>query len=158
MEPIFAPSSLPTVGFAFATGSRKAASPAATWYIAAGLVSASSDFGRISTEFVVRTSFLPLMSCGASAAEVEFRLEEVGEFVGDSPGEADLLAVGTESRGHTISKASPRADRLVMAGGDQARLQRAFFGSLAEDVALRLEQPMILVGAGIGGHDVPGLG
>lgn len=45
-----------------------------------------------------------------------------------------------------------------MAGGDQARLGRVFFGFLAEDVALRLEQPTILVRAGIGWPDMPGLG
>jgi len=65
------------------------------------------------------------------------------------PGEAYYTAVATESRVHHILQTAQDHDIVVMATGMPRGLQRLFFGSVAEDVAVRIDRPMIIVRGGI---------
>lgn len=60
--------------------------------------------------------------------------------------QADVLA--TDSRLHSILEAAEGHDLIIMNAVGQGRLSRAFFGSLAEDVAQRVDETMLLVRAG----------
>jgi len=63
----------------------------------------------------------------------------------DMPGQTVYSAVATESRAHHILQAAQHHDIVVMATGMPRGLRRLFFGSVAEDVAVRIERPMIIV-------------
>ncbi len=65
------------------------------------------------------------------------------------PGEAVYSAVATESRVHHILQAAQDHDIVVMATGMRSGLRRLFFGSLAEDVAMRIDRPMIIMRGGM---------
>ncbi len=65
------------------------------------------------------------------------------------PGEAVYSAVATESRAHHILQAAQGHDIVVMATGTRGGLGRLFFGSLAEDVAVRIDRPMIIMRGGM---------
>ncbi len=67
----------------------------------------------------------------------------------DLPCEAHYTAVATESRVHHILQAAQDHDIVVMATGTRAGLRRLFFGSLAEDVAIRINRPMIIMHGGM---------
>ncbi|NSW55743.1 MAG: cation:proton antiporter [Armatimonadetes bacterium] len=64
------------------------------------------------------------------------------------PGQVSCRAVATDSRVHTVLEAAQDHDVVVMAASSQTGLARVFFGSLAEDVAQRIDKPMLLVRAG----------
>jgi len=66
----------------------------------------------------------------------------------DLPGDAVYSAVATESRVHHILQAAQDHDIVVMATGMPRGLQRLFFGSVAEDVAIRINRPMIIMRGG----------
>jgi len=65
------------------------------------------------------------------------------------PGEAVYSAVATESRVHHILQAAQDHDIVVMATGMPRGLHRLFFGSVAEDVAVRINRPMIIMRGGM---------
>ncbi|UCF35548.1 MAG: cation:proton antiporter [Acidobacteriota bacterium] len=65
-------------------------------------------------------------------------------------------AIGTESRMHSILKEAEQHDLVIMSASGQRGLRRVFFGSLAEDVALRIEQPMLLIRGGIESRPLEG--
>ena len=58
----------------------------------------------------------------------------------------DVLS--TDSRIHSIIEAAQGHDLIIMNAVGQGRLSRVFFGSLAEDVAQRVDETMLLVRAG----------
>jgi len=60
--------------------------------------------------------------------------------------EVDVLA--TDSRLHSILGAAEGHDLIIMNAAGQGRLSRVFFGSLAEDVAQRVDETMLLIRAG----------
>jgi nucleotide-binding universal stress UspA family protein len=64
--------------------------------------------------------------------------------------EIDVLA--TDSRLHSILEAARGHDLIIMNAVGQGRLSRVFFGSLAEDVAQRVDETMLLVRAGMEGN------
>ncbi|MGC9320043.1 MAG: universal stress protein, partial [Armatimonadota bacterium] len=65
------------------------------------------------------------------------------------PGACRCQAVAAESRVHEIIEAAHRHDIIVMASSGRRGLRRAFFGSLAEDVAQRTPRTMLLVSGGL---------
>ena len=65
------------------------------------------------------------------------------------PSQVRCEAVAAESRSHTVLQAAEDHDIIVMATSSQRGLRRAFFGSLAEDVALRSKKTMLLVHGGL---------
>jgi len=67
----------------------------------------------------------------------------------DLPGEVVYSAVATESRVHHILQAAQDHDIVVMATGMPRGLHRLFFGSVAEDVAIRIDRPMIIMRGGM---------
>ena len=64
--------------------------------------------------------------------------------------EIDVLA--TDSRLHSILEAARGHDLIIMNVAGQGRLRRVFFGSLAEDVAQKVDETMLLVRAGMEGN------
>jgi len=54
----------------------------------------------------------------------------------------------TDSRFHSIIDSVRKHDLIIMSIQGKGRLSRAFFGSLAEDVAQRVDETMLLVRAG----------
>ena len=58
----------------------------------------------------------------------------------------DVLS--TDSRIHSILEEASGHDLIIMNAVGQGRLNRVFFGSLAEDVAQRVDATMLLVRAG----------
>lgn len=83
--------------------------------------------------------------------ELEAAASEVMEWPGvrHIPDQVRCEAVAAESRAHTILQAAEDHDIIVMATTSQRGLRRAFFGSLAEDVALRSKRTMLLVHGGL---------
>jgi len=65
------------------------------------------------------------------------------------PGTFACKAVAAESRVHVIIEAAEEHDIIVMASSGRRGLPRAFFGSLAEDVALQTPKPMLMVAGGM---------
>jgi len=96
-----------------------------------------------------RIRFLRLMPHEASNGELEQRAEQLREALPESLKESRCDATATESRVHRILEASANHDIVVMSASDQRGLRRVFFGSLAEDVALRIDRPMLLVRGGM---------
>lgn len=94
-------------------------------------------------------TFLRLMPHETSAKELETRAEHVRKALGGSLARSTCRAVGTDSRVHTIIDNSSGYDIVVMSATDQRGLRRVFFGSLAEDVAVRIDRPMLLVRGGM---------
>ncbi len=65
------------------------------------------------------------------------------------PGHVACTPVAAESRVHTILQAAEDHDIIVMATSSARGLRRAFFGSLAEDVAQRVGKSMLIVHGGL---------
>jgi nucleotide-binding universal stress UspA family protein len=65
------------------------------------------------------------------------------------PGNCSCSAQAVESRVHAILEAAEDHDIIVMASSGRRGIQRAFFGSLAEDVALQTPVPMLMVAGGM---------
>ncbi len=65
------------------------------------------------------------------------------------PGTVTSLAITADSRVHAILEAAEQHDIVVMATNSRTGLRRAFFGSLAEDVAQQLHKPILLVRGGL---------
>lgn len=93
-------------------------------------------------------TFLRLMPHETSPTELTARAERVRKALGGRLARSDCRAVGTDSRVHTIIDNSNGYDIVVMSATDQRGLRRVFFGSLAEDVAVRIDRPMLLVRGG----------
>ncbi len=98
-----------------------------------------------------RITVLGLMPPDTSQSEID--VSQAGligwEPCQDLPGQAVYSAVATESRVHHILQAAQDHDIVVMATGTRGGLGRLFFGSLAEDVAVRIDRPMIIVRGGM---------
>jgi len=94
-----------------------------------------------------RITVLRLMPPDASPSEFNVSEDDlVGwQEIQGLPGEAVYSAVSTESRVHHILEATQDHDIVVMATGTHGGLRRLFFGSLAEDVAIRIDRPMIIM-------------
>jgi Kef-type K+ transport system membrane component KefB/nucleotide-binding universal stress UspA family protein len=93
--------------------------------------------------------FLRLMPHEASGGELAQLAEQLREALPDPLKDVECHAAATESRVHRILEASRNHDIVVMSASDQRGLRRVFFGSLAEDVALRIDRPMLLVRGGM---------
>jgi len=91
-----------------------------------------------------------LMPADASASERAAGEDIVTQSMAQGlPGQVTVRAVATDSRVHEILAAAQEHDIVVMATGTQHGLRKMFFGSLAEDVALRLDKPMLMVRGGM---------
>ncbi|MEJ2080059.1 MAG: cation:proton antiporter [Acidobacteriota bacterium] len=95
-----------------------------------------------------KITFLRLMPHETSATELAAQADRVRKALGGTLARSDCRAVGTDSRVHTIIDNSTGYDIVVMSATDQRGLRRVFFGSLAEDVAVRIDRPMLLVRGG----------
>lgn len=62
------------------------------------------------------------------------------------------LAVATEARVETILEESTRHDLLLMPGADGYTLPKKLFGSLADDVANKCLQPMLIIYGAVSNH------
>ncbi len=94
-------------------------------------------------------TFLRLMPRETAPPELESRAEHVRKALAGRLVRSDCQAIGTDSRVHTIIENADSCDVVVMSATDQRGLRRVFFGSLAEDVAVRIDRPMLLVRGGI---------
>lgn len=96
-------------------------------------------------------TFLRLMPAECHPAELRDAEDEVGHWpdADRMPGTCSCTAVAAESRVHVILDAAEDHDIVVMASSGRRGLQRAFFGSLAEDVALQTSKPMLMVSGGM---------
>jgi len=96
-------------------------------------------------------TFLRLMPAECRLPELEQAREEIQRLpqCDQMPGECTCDAVAAESRVHVILDAAERHDIIVMASSGRRGLRRAFFGSLAEDVALQTPKSMLLVAGGL---------
>jgi len=66
--------------------------------------------------------------------------------------ELEVVVLSTDSRLHSILDAAQSHDLIIMNAVGKGRLSRVFFGSLAEDVAQRVDETMLLVRAGTEGN------
>ncbi|MBD3293121.1 MAG: hypothetical protein GF393_09365 [Armatimonadia bacterium] len=96
-------------------------------------------------------TFLRLMPAECRPHELQEAEEEVARWpdCDEIPGACSCSAVAAESRVHVILDAVEDHDVIVMASSGRRGLQRAFFGSLAEDVALQTPKPMLMVSGGM---------
>ena len=94
-------------------------------------------------------TFLRLMPHETSATELEKRAEHLREALGGALARSECRALGTDSRVHAIIDNAAGYDIVIMSATDQRGLRRVFFGSLAEDVAVRIDRPMLLVRGGL---------
>lgn len=95
-------------------------------------------------------TILWLMAPDASEAEMREKEDAVlSSMARGLPGQVSVRAVVAESRVHEVLQAAEEHDIVVMATGTRRGLRRVFFGSLAEDVALRLNKPMLVVRGGL---------
>lgn len=96
-------------------------------------------------------TFLRLMPAECRAPELRQAECEIQEWpdCDRMPGECACVAVAAESRVHAILDAAEDHDVIVMAASGTRGLRRAFFGSLAEDVALQTPKPMLMVAGGV---------
>lgn len=96
-------------------------------------------------------TFLRLMPAEIGVQELREAEQEVQQWqeCDRMPGHCQSKAVAAESRVHEILETSRHHDIIVMASSNRRGLRRAFFGSLAEDVALRAQRSMLLVAGGM---------
>ncbi len=96
-------------------------------------------------------TLLRLMPAEAPPSELERAEQECASWVASDriPGQYRVRAVATASRVHEILEAARDHDIIVMAARTRRGLRRAFFGSLAEDVAQRAPCSMLLVAGGV---------
>lgn len=90
-------------------------------------------------------TLLWLMPPETSPNELEKGAERLRQILKDYLPEAQCRAVAAESRVHAILEASQECELVVMSASDQRGLRRVFFGSLAEDVAVRIDRPILMV-------------
>ncbi len=96
-------------------------------------------------------TFLRLMPAECQPRELREAEERVMSWpkMDVVPGTCTCVALATESRLHTIVEAAEDHNIIVMATSGRRGLRRAFFGSLAEDVARRAPCSMLLVSGGL---------
>ncbi len=96
-------------------------------------------------------TLLRLMPPEVSVSEMEESLEDLsGWYMCEGvPGKVTYRPIAAESRMHEIIQAAGGHDIVLMPATSRTGLRRAFFGSLAEDVAQRCRKPMLLVRGGI---------
>ncbi len=96
-------------------------------------------------------TFLRLMPAECGLEELQDAEREVREWpeCDNMPGECRCRAVAADSRVHEVLEAARHHDIVVMATSSRRGLRRAFFGSLAEDVAQRSPRSMLLVAGGL---------
>jgi Kef-type K+ transport system membrane component KefB/nucleotide-binding universal stress UspA family protein len=96
-------------------------------------------------------TLLRLLPPETSAGELDKSLEDLsGWYMCEGvPGEVTYRPTAAESRVHEIVEVAGEHDIVVMATTSRTGLRRAFFGSLAEDVAQRCRKPMLLVRGGM---------
>ncbi len=96
-------------------------------------------------------TFLRLMPAECRPPELREAEEETEPWpqCDEMPGTCSCSAVAAESRVHVILDAAEDHDIIVMASSGRRGLRRAFFGSLAEDVALETTKPMLMVAGGM---------
>ncbi len=97
-----------------------------------------------------RVTVLRLMPSEVGEGELRAAREdpEALAFCRSLPSPAEYDTIAPQSRVHDILEASLTQDIVVMATGTQRGLGRLFFGSLAEDVAVRTRRSMLVVCAG----------
>jgi nucleotide-binding universal stress UspA family protein len=93
---------------------------------------------------------LRLMPSEAQERELDTGRDDAEQavFCQQVSGEITFQAIAAESRAHAILEAAREHDIVVMATGARRGLKRLFFGSLAEDIALRIDRPMLIVSPG----------
>lgn len=96
-------------------------------------------------------TLLRLMPPETSAGELAQSLEDLsGWYMCEGvPGEVAYRPTAAESRVHAIIEVAAEHDIVVMPCTSRTGLRRAFFGSLAADVAQRCRKPMLLVRGGM---------
>lgn len=96
-------------------------------------------------------TLLALLPPEASPADEEAMMKEMDELISCSamPGEVRLGTLRAEARLLAVLDAAREHDILVMTSGTSRGLRRLFFGSLAEDVAVRCTRPIIMVRPGM---------
>ncbi len=96
-------------------------------------------------------TFLRLMPAECRAPELRAAEEEIAAWpdCDNMPGHCVCRAVAADSRVHAILDAAEEHDIIVMTASSSRGLSRAFFGSLAEDVALQTPKPMLMVAGGM---------
>lgn len=94
-----------------------------------------------------RITLLYLLPCGASDSEMDLTEKKIQVWsrLEGLASQVEGLVKVTESRLGTILEESENHDLLIMAAGQQPRLQRLFFGCLAENVAQHCHKPMLMV-------------
>ena len=85
------------------------------------------------------------LECIRQQVNKKFSQEDFGR-------ELQVKILSTDSRLHSILEAACGHDLIIMNAIGQGRLSRVFFGSLAEDVAQRVDETMLLVRAGMEGN------
>ncbi len=96
-------------------------------------------------------TFLRLMPAECPSPELLKAEKEIESWpqCEEMPGTCSCTAVAADSRVHTVLNAAANHDVIVMASSGRRGLRRAFFGSLAEDVALQTTKPMLMVAGGM---------
>lgn len=96
-------------------------------------------------------TLLRLMPAEAPPSELAEAERECAAWAASDrvPGECGVHAIAADSRVHEILQAAREHDIIVMAARTRRGLRRAFFGSLAEDVARRAPCSMLLVAGGL---------
>ena len=105
-------------------------------------------------------TFLRLMPAECRLTELQDAELEVQDYAhcDAMPGHCRCRAVAADSRVHEVLEAARYHDIIVMASSNQRGLRRAFFGSLAEDVALRSPRSMLLVAGGLESRSIEEMG
>ncbi|MBC7287079.1 MAG: universal stress protein, partial [Armatimonadetes bacterium] len=100
---------------------------------------------------------LHLLAHDASVVEERDAIEEMQESLASVGAQAavNYQTVRAEARVLAVSEAAHGYDILVMALETPRGLRRIFFGSMAEDVAMRCTKPILMVRAGIEDTDAP---
>lgn len=93
-------------------------------------------------------TLLHLMSSGSDRSETNESEAVLHQWVAQHGihGPVHCRAVATDSRLHSITEAAGSHDIIIMALDRTVGLRRAFFGSLAEEVALNCHRPVLLIG------------
>ncbi len=105
-------------------------------------------------------TFLRLMPAECRPAELQDAEREVQDYAhcDAMPGQCHCRAVAADSRVYEVLEAARYHDIIVMAASNRRGLRRAFFGSLAADVALRSPRSMLLVAGGLESRSIEEMG
>jgi len=97
-------------------------------------------------------TLLHLMSSGTEAAEKEQAETALRNWVAEHGihDPVHCYAVPADSRLHSIIERAAEHDIIIMALDRTGGLRRAFFGSLAEEVAVNCSRPILLIGGNTG--------